>query len=275
MASFGKIIGGGLGWTLGGPIGGIIGVALGHYFDQELDKEADKEKQARAGNKANTSRPRNNDDYRYGTYQKYQKANTTQQTAAGDFAMSLMVLTAAVMKADGKVLKSELDYVKAFLSKQFSEQDALNMLQVLKDALNQPIPLRQVCLQISYNMDHSQRLQMMHYLFGLAHADGGIDTAELNVLHQIAAYLRISSKDFESIKAMFIKTSSTSSAYSILEVSRDASNDDIKKAYRRMAVKYHPDKVATLGEEFQKAATEKFQKVQEAFETIKKERGFN
>ena len=273
MASFGKIIGGGLGWSLGGPIGGIIGVALGHYFDQELDKEADKERQAKAGNKTNTNRSRNNDDYRYGTYHKYQKTER-QQTAGGDFAMSLMVLTAAVMKADGKVLKSELDYVKTFLGKQFSEQDTLNMLQVLKDTLNQPIPLRQVCLQISYNMDHSLRLQMMHYLFGLAQADGGIDTAELNVLHQIASYLRVSAKDFESIKAMFIKTATTSSAYSILEVSRNASNDDIKKAYRKMAVKYHPDKVATLGEEFQKAATEKFQKVQEAFESIKKERGF-
>lgn len=273
MASFGKIIGGGLGWSLGGPIGGIIGVALGHYFDQELDKEADKERQTKAGNKTNTNRSRNNDDYRYGTYQKYQKTER-QQTAGGDFAMSLMVLTAAVMKADGKVLKSELDYVKTFLGKQFSEQDTLNMLQVLKDTLNQPIPLRQVCLQISYNMDHSLRLQMMHYLFGLAMSDGGIDTAELNVLHQIATYLRVSAKDFESIKAMFIKTATTSSAYSILEVSRNASNDDIKKAYRKMAVKYHPDKVATLGDEFQKAATEKFQKVQEAFESIKKERGF-
>lgn len=275
MASFGKIIGGGLGWTLGGPIGGIIGVALGHYFDQELDKEADKERQARQGNRTqNTNRTRNNDDHRYGTYQKYQQAKTAQ-TAGGDFAMSLMVLTAAVMKADGKVLKSELDYVKNFLGKQFSEQDTLNMLQVLKDALNQAIPVRQVCLQISYNMDHAQRLQMMHYLFGLANSDGGIDTAELNVLHQIASYLRVSAKDFESIKAMFIKTASTTSAYSILEVSRDASNEDIKKAYRRMAIKYHPDKVAALGEEFQKAATEKFQKVQEAFEAIKKERGFN
>ena len=63
--------------------------------------------------------------------------------------------------------------------------------------------------------------------------------------------------------------------YEILDLERGASSAEIKKAYRKMAIKYHPDKVSALGEEFQKAAKEKFQKVQEAYETIKKEKGIN
>jgi DnaJ like chaperone protein len=65
------------------------------------------------------------------------------------------------------------------------------------------------------------------------------------------------------------------SAYSVLEISHSATDDEVRSAYRRMAMKYHPDKVATLGPEVQKAAEEKFRKIQEAYETIKKERGLN
>ena len=63
------------------------------------------------------------------------------------------------------------------------------------------------------------------------------------------------------------------SAYQILEVSKSDDNDTIKKAYRRLVKEHHPDKLAHLGEEHLKGAQEKFQKIQEAYETIKKERG--
>jgi DnaJ like chaperone protein len=81
----------------------------------------------------------------------------------------------------------------------------------------------------------------------------------------------ISEKDFESIKAMFFKD--TKSAYKILEITPDASDEELKKAYRKMAIKYHPDKVSHLGEDVQKAAKEKFQQLNAAYEAIKKERG--
>jgi DnaJ like chaperone protein len=117
------------------------------------------------------------------------------------------------------------------------------------------------------------RLQLIHYLFGIARADGHVDSNEVNTVQTIANYLNVSSKDFDSIKAMFYKD--VNSAYQILEITSSANEDEIKKAYRKMAIKYHPDKVSALGEEFQKAAKEKFQKVQEAYETIKKEKGIN
>jgi DnaJ like chaperone protein len=120
-------------------------------------------------------------------------------------------------------------------------------------------------------MDHPSRLQLIHFLFGISSADGHVHSTEVEEIRRISGYLGIRQVDFESIKAMFYKD--VFSAYKILEVTPDANNDEIKKAYRKMATKYHPDKVSHLGAEFQKAAKEKFQEVQAAYEQIKKERG--
>lgn len=239
MGKFGKwIIGGGLGWVLGGPIGAIIGIAVSSLFETP-------------------------------EFAKGKSVNTT----TGGFAMTLLVLIAAVMKADGKVLKSELTYVKKYFIQQFGEDSAIEALQMLKKILDQDIPISTVGQQIKQNLDYASRLQLLHLLFGVALADGAVDSSELNVITSIAGSMGISSKDFESIKSMFV--ANVDSAYKILEIERSATDEDIKKAYRKMAVKYHPDKVSHLGEDFQKQAKEKFQKVSEAYEKIKKERGIN
>ena len=122
-------------------------------------------------------------------------------------------------------------------------------------------------------MPHSERLQIVHYLFGISQADNHIHESEIRTIHTIANYLGISAADFNALKAMYIKD--TESDYKILEIEKTATDEEVKKAYRKMAVKFHPDKVAALGEEVQKAANEKFQKVQQAYENIKKQRGFN
>ena len=245
MAGFGKWIGGGLGWAFGGPMGAVLGFAFGSMFDKTSNEEE---------------------------YQNFQQSGGRRpQTQGGDFAASLLVLSAAVMKADGKVVKSELDFVKNFLTQQFGEARAAEYLINLREILKQNISVRDVSMQIGQFMDHSSRLQLYHYLWGIANADGHIDKSEQQLLQQIAGYLRISSYDFESIKAMFLKN--TDSAYTILEITPNASDDEVKKAYRKMAVKFHPDKVSHLGEEYRKAAEDKFQSLNEAYEGIKKERG--
>ena len=142
---------------------------------------------------------------------------------------------------------------------------------LFKDILEQEYPLRDVCLQIRRNMDHPARLQMIHVLFGLSQADNQIHPKEVDMIRTIAGHLGINQPDFESIKAMFMKVNDA--YYTILETVPAASNDEIKKAYRKMATKYHPDKVTHLGEDFQKFAEEKFKKVSEAYQQIKKERG--
>lgn len=245
---FGKWLGGGLGWALGGPLGGILGFALGSAFDAASVTVQTTDGQSGPSRLKNAAH-------------------------VGDFAASLLVLSAAVMKSDGKTLKSELDYVKRFLSQQFGEQNAQQQILVLKEILKQEIPLHDVCNQIKHYMPHSERLQIVHYLFGISKADGHVHELELQTIQTIANYLGVSSADFNSLKAMYFRD--TNSDYLILEITPSATEEEIKKAYRKMAVKFHPDKVAALGEEVQKAANEKFQKVQAAYENIKKQKGFS
>ena len=242
MGIFGKWLGGGLGFAMGGPIGGLLGFLVGSVIDSTTVQTS---------------------TYTAGT------ARTTQ----GDFGMSLLVLVAAVMKADGKIVKSELDYVKHFFVRQFGQESAKQALLMLKDILKQEIPVRDVCLQIKGNMDYSSRLQLLHLLFNVSLADTTIHTSEIQIIEKIATYLGVASGDFLSIKNMFIPE--TDSSYKILEIDPSSSNDEVKKAYRRMAMKYHPDKVSHLGEEFRKTADEKFKKVNEAYEKIKKERNIS
>jgi DnaJ like chaperone protein len=187
--------------------------------------------------------------------------------------MSLLVLVAAMMKADNKVLKSELDYVKQFFIRQFGQSAAREAIIMLKDILKQDIPVRDVCQQISRNMDYSSRLQLLHLLFNISQADGTIHPSELDAVEKMAGYLGITSSDYLSIRNMFVPE--TDSSYKILEIEPTATDEEVKKAYRRMAMKYHPDKVSHLGDEFRKSADEKFKKVNEAYEKIKKERNIN
>lgn len=246
MAKFAKWIGGGLGWAVAGPVGMLIGVVLGTMLDEMSGVQV--------GN-ANA-----------GSGMGY-----NARTAQGDFTASLLVLTAAVMKGDGKVLRSELEYVKKFLVSTYGDANTQRMLPVLRELLEKEIPLRDVCLQIRQYMPESQRIQLLHYLFGISAADGDVHPREVLIIKSISDYLGITNADYEAVKAMFYRD--VDGDYIILEVEPGASDEEVKKAYRKMAVKFHPDKVADLGEDAQKIAKERFQKVQEAWESIKKRRG--
>lgn len=241
MARYSRWIGGGLGWFLGGPLGALFGFMVGSMFD---------------GPQVSQEKTR----YRGRSY----------TTTTGDFMMSLLVLVSAIMKADGKVVRSELDYVKAFFVKQFGEQAATEAVKMLRDMLKQTVPVADVCRQISRNMEYTSRLQLMHMLFGISGADGYYHPEELKMIDAMSGYLNISERDYESIRNMFIP--STDSSYKILEIDSSVSDSEVKRAYRRMARKYHPDTVSHLGDDLRLAAEEKFKKVNEAYEKIKKER---
>jgi len=235
---YGKWIGGGLGWVFGGPIGVILGLALGSMFDGM-----------------------NKGKYAY------------RGTPRGDFAMSLLILSAAVMKADKKIVRSELDFVRNFFIGQFGEEEGARLILMLREILKQDINVQEVSIQVGQYMDYPARLQLMHYLFGIAASDGQYHPDEVNMIETITGFMGISFADFNSVKAMFIK--STGWAYDILEITSSATDEEVKKAYREMAKKHHPDKVGNLGEDIKKAATEKFQKINAAYEEIKKQRGIN
>jgi DnaJ like chaperone protein len=240
MIKFSKWIGAGLGWTIGGPIGALVGFAFGTLVDAS-------------------------------NIEKFE--NTRIDTTTGDFFVSLLVLIAAVMKADRRVMQSELTFVKQYLVNAFGEDEALEMLRILRDILKQDIPLKEVTFQIKGRMDYPSRLQLIHLIYGIAQADGAINEAEMAVIEQIAKDLGLSTADIISVKNMYFKSEDW--AYSILEIDSRATNEDIKKAYRQLALKNHPDKVAYLGEEIRKKAQEKFQRINEAYEVVKKERNMN
>jgi DnaJ like chaperone protein len=239
MAKFAKWIAGGLGWGFFGPVGGLIGFAIGSIFDNA--------EVVRTGIEGPTTR--------------------------GDFAASLLILVAAIMKADDKIMRSELDYVKAYFVRTFGPDSAVEAMQMLKNMLEQPIPVDPVCIQIRDHMDYSSRLQLLHFLYGIAAADGQLHPNELKLIDRIATILQVTAMDQDSVKAMFVQDNNW--AYKILEIEPGASEEDIKKAYRKMAMLHHPDKVAYLGDDVKKAAHEKFQKISQAYETIRKERGIN
>ena len=239
---YGKWIAGGLGWWVGGPIGAIIGFAVGSIFDKS---------EVYTGSTASMS----------------------AQSAQDGFKVSLIVLVAAVMRADGKVQKSELDFVKDFFVRNFGVEATKSAMLMLRDLLKQEVPIDDVCRQISQNLDYNTRLQLLHFLYGIGKADGTLDEKELLVIERIAYAMGISGADMASTKGMYYED--INSAYAVLEITAAATNDEVKKAYRVAAIKYHPDKVAHLGPDVQKSANERFRQVNEAYDKIKKARGIS
>lgn len=269
----GKIFGVGLGWILGGgPIGAIIGLAIGSAFDKggksmflADEKDADKKK---------------------------------SRTKRGDFSAALIVVSAAVMNADGKILKSELDFVKNFFVKNFGEDVAKEKIKVLGEVIKQNIPIDDVSSQIKLNMRIAEKRLLLQYMFGIASADGEIAPSELNMIKRISDGIGINPHEFRSMQAMFTGqgrghqsssynggyqqrttkrtyTPLLSTCYQILGVDSNVNDTDLKKSYRKLAIKFHPDKVAHLGDDHVQVAEDKFQKVQEAYDKIKDNRGLN
>ncbi len=246
--NFSKWIGAALGWSFGGPIGAIIGLALGSIVDA-LGKGIDFKQESR-------------------NYRKGQAA-----TQPGDFEVSLLILASVVIKSDGKQDKRELDFVRMQFVGMYGKERANAAFRLFNEiSKQQHVSVRQVCMQIRQRMDHASRLQLVHFLFGIANADGAVSEAEAQQIYIISGYLGINQNDYGSIKAMFYND--VDSAYKILEIDKTATNSEIKKAYRTMAKKYHPDKVVHLGKAHQKGAEEKFRQVQAAYEKLQKERGF-
>ena len=249
MGNFTKWLGAGLGFTLGGPIGALIGFAVGSFVDGFSTEDLLLEQKE---------------------YKRHVKNKKTVNTQPGDFEMSLLVLATIVIKADGKVDQSELDYVRQHFVKMYGKQRANHAFKLFNGIIQKEVSTRQVSMQIRQHMTHASRLQLIHFLFGIAKADGQVTENEVEEIRKISGYLYINQRDYESIKAMFYNASDN--AYKILEITKSVTDDEVKKAYRRMAKKYHPDKVQDLGKEHLKGAKEKFQNIQSAYERIKKER---
>ena len=240
-----KWIFGGLGFVMGGPIGALLGVMIGSMFG----KSADEAEQENAG------------------------TSYSGRATEGDIQVSLLVLIACVIKADGRVLKSEVNYIKPFLLKAYGEDKAKEALQVLKELLDKDLDQDSISRQIGKYVNYSTRLELVHFLLDLANADGEFAESEEKVIKRISTNMGIKDADYQSLAAMYGKAKDANWAYTVLEIEPNATDEEVKKAYRRMAMKYHPDKVANAGEEIRQSATDKFRSINEAYEHIKSLRG--
>jgi len=249
MADYAKWIGASLGWAFGGPIGAIVGLFLGSAVGAAIADPKQKKI----------------------PYNKNRKRAKVNHTKPGDFELSFLILSAVIIKADDKIEKSELNYVRKYFVEMYGSHRAENAFKLFNGILKKKVSTTQVCAQIRAHMDHSSRLQLIHFLFGIAKADDHVHEKEIEEIRKISGYLYVNSKDFESIKAMFYNV--TNNAYLILEIEKTATDNEVKKAYRKMVKKHHPDRLQHLGDEHIKGAEEKFRQIQKAYETIQKKRG--
>lgn len=195
-----------------------------------------------------------------------------QEVSPADFELHLLSLCSIVIKADGQVSQRELDYVRQYFLSTYGKEKANAIFRTFNEVIKKrEVSAERICQFMNQRTRYEVRMQLLHFLFGIAQADGSVSTQEINKIQEIARYLRVQLSDFESIKAMFIK--SADNAYKILEIPRTATDEEVKKAYRNKAKKYHPDRVVSENEAIKKGAEEKFKQVQKAYEDIQKERG--
>ena len=204
--------------------------------------------------------------------EQYSRRNFFNSINPADFEINLLALASTVIKADGSVKKQELEFVRNFFIGHYGQDKAKKIFKIFNEQVKNEIQnIEKLSRVFIERTRYETRLQIIHFLYGVANSDGKIANQELDKINQIAIALGINLLDVESIKAMFIKSSDN--AYKILEIESDASDEQVKTAYRNMAKKYHPDRIYSNDPAMIKGAKEKFQEVQKAYEIIQKERG--
>ena len=265
--AFGKIIGGVLGFISGGPLGALLGIVLGGLFEKMSDA-------------VNTPETQGTFDGHSG-YQS--RAYTRQQVYEGQrnsFLFSMLVLSSYIIKADGRVMHSEMELVRNVLRQNFGDAASRQGNDILRKLFDEQKrtgmavfrnTVMHCCGQIADNMDYSQRLQLLNFLVLISQADGRVDPSEVTAMKECAQWMRMSADEVDSM--LGLGKDDLESAYKVLGISPNATDDEVKKAYRRLALEHHPDKVSALGEDVRKAAEKKFQEINAAKERIFKARG--
>ena len=185
------------------------------------------------------------------------RSTGAQSVTPADFELNLLSLASIVIKADGNISPQEMQFVQSYFVQAYGKERANATFRTFNEVVKKrEVAAQPICEYLRMRMRYESRLQIIHFLFNIAQADGHVSQLEVEKIREIAGYLAVGFRDYESIKAMFFKN--PDSAYKILEIERNATVSDIKAAYRTMAKKYHPDKLQHMDEAYRKGAQEKF-----------------
>lgn len=253
----GKWIGGAMGFVALGPLGALAGYFIGRLFDRASEEEA------ALGNTSADGR--------------------STEGQRNSFLFSLLVMASYVIRADRKIMHSEMEFVRQFLRTRFGEGAVIEgeqiLLHLFEEAkkMDAAVPggykktITDCGAQIASNMSYEQRIQLLSFLVQIAQSDGHICSDEVIALRDVALAMGLSTQELDSL--LHLRGDSLEEAYQVLEITSSATDEEVKAAYRRLALKHHPDRVAALGEDVRRAAEEKFQQINNAKEKIYKARG--
>lgn len=263
--AFGKWIGGYLGWSAFGPIGALIGFIVGTIFDAATEGSGTQRLEGSSGTYTGST----------GT-----SSSRSREGNRNSFLISMLVLAAYIIRADGRVMHSEMEVVRNMLRQNFGESGAQQGEEILRQLFEEEKrmgrqqfrqKIQASCQQIVAHMDYSGRLQLLNFLVMIAQADGYLPQSEVNALKEVAQWLQMPASEIDSM--LHLQGDSLEDAYKVLGLTPQATDDEVKKAYRKLALEHHPDRVAKLGEDVRKAAEKKFQEINAAKERIYKARG--
>jgi DnaJ like chaperone protein len=255
MAIAGKLIGALIG-SIAGPFGTLFGGIIGHLFDRAIE-ERESLNPRLMGGRAALSDP--------------------VSQAQINFLACLVGLSIAVADTGGRVTQGHVDALKDFFRRNIPfTRDDQDLIQRLIDEMyfnRARIDIPGMCAYYRSVSGREGRILLIQLLFQTARADGGgVAAQEEDLIRRIAVYLGLEEWTYARVRAAY--ASGGSRAFEILGVQRDASVEEIKQAYRRLTVENHPDRVANLGPELVRLAEEKFKLIQEAYEEVRRVKGF-
>jgi DnaJ like chaperone protein len=261
MAITGKLLGALIG-SIAGPVGTIIGGFIGHLFDRASEERkflgTTEGAQIAAG-------------------ESWQGSADPVSQAQVNFLTCLIGLSLAVAGADGAVKVSHVQTMKEFFRRNFSfptvDQDLLQRIIDEMYRNRDRIDVQGLCAYYAALSTPEGRVLLLRLLFQIAGADArGVSRSEEELIRRIAASLGLGEQAFRQARAEV--TRGAGRAWEVLGLSPGAGIEDIKTAYRTLSLQNHPDKVANLGSEFTRVAEERFKAIQEAYEEIRREKGF-